>query len=204
VAFGTKDWNLAPFVDRPTDPSITVAKPLDNNTFQRESGVWDDDVCCSTVVDRPGKRMLWYAGKAGSDNVWRIGLAVSTDGGLHFSRVGTAPVMIEGAREDYDGRGVTMPGVIFDESRQLYRMWYTAVGLFDVTSIGYAVSVDGINWHKYPANPVVTAAGIGLESLGRSAVVEQQGRTLMWVDGVDPQRLGTEIFRLENNGEPAP
>ena len=113
-------------------------------------------------------------------------------------------MLSEGAREDYDGRGVTMPEVIFDESRQLYRMWYTAVALFDVTSIGYAVSVDGIEWHKYPANPVVTAAGVGLESLGRSAVLEEQGRTLLWVDGVDPHKLGSEILQLENNGQPAP
>jgi hypothetical protein len=204
VAFGTKDWNVAPFVDVPSDPSITVSKPLDNNTFARVTGSWDDDVCCAAVVDRPGKRMLWYAGKLSGDTVWRIGLAVSTDGGAHFTRVGTGPVLSEGAREDYDGRGVTMPEVLFDESRQLYRMWYTATALFSVTSIGYAVSVDGVNWHKFPGNPVVTASGAGLESLGRAAVVEQKGRTLMWLDGVAPEKIGTKIFELENNGQPAP
>ena len=204
VAFGTKDWNLAPFVDMPSEPSITVAKPLDNNTLSREVGSWDDDQCCSTVVDRPGKRMLWYAGKASGDSVWSIGLAVSTDGGAHFTRVGSAPVLQPGAREDHDGRGVSMPEVVFDESRQLFRMWYTATALFGVTSIGYAVSVDGVRWYKFPGNPVLTAAGIGLESLGRAAVVEQQGRTRMWLDGIDPQKIGTEIFELENRGVPAP
>ena len=52
VAFGAKDWNLAPFVDRPSEPIIDVAKPLDNNTLSRTSGLWDDDVCarrCSTA-----------------------------------------------------------------------------------------------------------------------------------------------------------
>jgi hypothetical protein len=83
-------------------------------------------------------------------------------------------------------------------------MWYTATALFGVTSIGYAVSTDGITWHKFPGNPVVTASGVGLESLGRTAVVEQQGRTLMWVDGVDPEKIGSEIFELENDGQPAP
>ncbi|HEX8950582.1 MAG TPA: hypothetical protein VF945_02000, partial [Polyangia bacterium] len=204
VSFGTKDWNFAPFVDVPSAPSITVAKPLDTNTLPRITGSWDDDLCCSTVVDRPGKRMLWYAGKVSGDSVWRIGLAVSTDGGAQFTRVGSAPVLSEGAREDYDGRGVGMPEVVFDESRQLYRMWYTATALFGVTSIGYAVSVDGIQWHKFPGNPVVTAAGVGLESLGRAAVIERQGRTLMWVDGVDPQKIGSQIFSLENDGRPAP
>ncbi len=203
VAFGAKDWNLAPFSDMTSDPSITVVKPLDNSTFPRIPGSWDDDVCCSTVIDHGGKRMLWYAGKLATDTVWRIGLAESTDD-KHFTRVGTSPVMIEGAREDYDGRGVSMPYVIFDESRQLFRMWYTATALFGVTSIGYAVSTDGVTWHKFPGNPVVTASGVGLESLGRSAVVEQQGRTLMWVDGVDPEKIGSEIFQLENDGQPAP
>jgi hypothetical protein len=203
VSFGSKDWNFAPFVDVPTDPSITVAKPLDDTTLVRTTGSWDEDVCCATVMDRPGKRMLWYAGKTAGDTVWHIGLAASTDGGVHFTRVGSAPVFSGGAREDYDGRGVSMPVVLYDESRQLYRMWYTATALFGVTSIGYAVSVDGIDWHKFPANPVITAGGVGLESLGRAAIIEQQGRTVMWIDGVDPEKRGSEIFQLQNEGQPA-
>jgi hypothetical protein len=203
VDFGTRDWNLAPFTDVPSQPSINVAKPLDNNIFPRITGSWDDDVCCSTIVDRGDKLMLWYAGKAATDTVWRIGLAESTDR-MHFARVGSSPVMTEGGREDYDGRGVSMPYVLYDDTRHLYRMWYTATALFGVTSIGYAVSTDGVTWHKFPGNPVVTASGVGLESLGRANVLDEEGRTLMWVDGVDPQKLGSEIYQLENDGTPAP
>ena len=94
---------------------------------------------------RNGRTFLWYAGRSVADSsTWRIGLALSSDG-VTYTKVAGNPVLVgDSTSEDYDGRGVSMPDVVYDESRQLYRMWYTATALFGVTSIGYAVSTDGV------------------------------------------------------------
>lgn len=202
-AFGTRDWQLAPFSDHPDESALTLPHPVVNALpVTKSAGSWDDDVCCSTVVDRPGRRLLWYSGRTSGDAVWRIGLAESDDGGAHFSRVGDGPVLTEGGRDAYDSRGASMPTVLWDETRQLYRMWYTATGPFGVTSIAYAVSTDGVTWHKLPGNPVVKATDVGLESIGRPAIIDDQGRTRMWVHGADPMQNGTRIYALENDGQP--
>ena len=62
------------------------------------------------------------------------------------------PVLDIGAPGEWDGCGVSYCSVIYNGTG--YEMWYTG---YDGSNarIGYATSVDGVNWEKYFGNPVV-------------------------------------------------
>jgi hypothetical protein len=110
-------------------------------------GAWDArSVCCASLLEHEGRLLLWYSARGGREDLWRIGLAVSADG-LHFEKQ-PGPVLSEGGPDEFDVQGVSQPEVVYDAPRKLYRMWYTAHGFLGVTSIGYAVSTDGVTWSK--------------------------------------------------------
>ena len=160
----------------------------------RAAGQWDDsDVCCATAVDRDGSiLLLWYAGNSKKDQTWRIGLATSSDG-LMFQKHAGNPVLREGGREEFDGRGAADPEVVWDTQRKLFRMWYSAEAFLGIGSIGYAVSTDGVRWHKFPSNPVLSRADLGVESLSSPAVLLEEGQLRMW-----PARQGARSARAPN------
>lgn len=54
---------------------------------------------------------------------------------------------------EWDSYKIQYPNVIFDDG--LYKMWYSGHN-GSYWSVGYALSLDGINWYKYPYNPVLT------------------------------------------------
>jgi uncharacterized repeat protein (TIGR01451 family) len=60
---------------------------------------------------------------------------------------------------DWDGNGVRYPMIIQDGG--VYKMWYTGYELNGPWRIGYATSLDGLNWTKYPANPVLDVGSPG-------------------------------------------
>jgi len=168
------------------------------------AGAWDShEVCCATAVKQDGVVKVWYAGRDASHAPWRIGLAES-DSGIDFAKYPNNPVLTEGAAGSYDDAGVAAPSVVYDSRRSLYRMWYEARGFLGVTSIGYAVSLDGIEWFKYPDNPVVSPENVGLVSVGAPEVLAEGGRTLMWLHGKATDTLGSRIYGLANTGEIVP
>jgi hypothetical protein len=169
-------------------------------------GDWDDAaICCAAAVARAGGVDLFYAGQHGADAnpTWRIGLATADAGGV-FTKHPASPVLREGALEDFDGRGVTEPAVIYDDGRALYRMWYGARAFLGITAIGYAVSPDGVVWTKYPGNPVVTQDALGLEAIGRPAVLADEADLHLWLHGLTPGSAQLAIFALDNQGVPSP
>lgn len=165
------------------------------------SGEWDSyEVCCATALKGDdGLVRLWYAGRDAPHAPWRIGLATSSDG-IEFQKHAENPVLGEGAAGSFDDAGVSAPTVSYDARRALYRVWYEARGFLGVASIGYAVSLDGVEWFKYPGNPVVSPEQIGLVSVGAPEVLAEGGRTLMWLHGEATDTLGTRIYGLANTG----
>ncbi len=164
---------------------------------------WDEAaVCCPSVVSRGDDTLLYYGGRADGETGWRIGLAISTDGGP-FVRV-PSPVLDVGEPGDFDDRSVSQPWVIRDEPSGLYRMWYTATGELGRTSIGYAVSVDGERWQKFPGGAVATPDDIGGITIGSPTVIDDGGRLRMWVDGLAPGAVAKTIYELENVGVEPP
>lgn len=162
------------------------------------SGAWDAGaLCCPSIVSRDGDRRLYYAGKAAGKRTWHIGLAISRAGGP-FERIGA--VLDPGRAGSFDEYGASQPSVIYDEARRMYRMWYRATGAFGATSIGYAVSPDGVIWHRDPSNPVLTPEQLGLANLGSPSVIDHAAGLRMWIDGLAPGEVGRRIYELENLG----
>jgi predicted GH43/DUF377 family glycosyl hydrolase len=163
-------------------------------------GSWDDgEVCCSSVLPDNGGLTMWFAGHSKSDGTWRIGVARSSDG-FHFTEDPANPVVREGANGDFDQNGVDDPEVLFDDARKLYRMWYTGNTVLGETALGYAVSTDGVRWHKFPGNPVLRPLDVGLQVVGSPAVLADEGELRMWLQGrADDPRL--HIYALSNRGK---
>ncbi|MBI4508924.1 MAG: hypothetical protein HY698_04770 [Deltaproteobacteria bacterium] len=173
---------------------------------------WDGGgTCCATAVvrkvegaDRQAieRTFVWYAGKGTKDDTWRIGLATSDDKGLTFAKSPRNPVFTEGLLDEFDGRGVTDPEVAWDERRGLYRMWYKAEPFLGKSSIGYAVSPDGVTWHRYSGNPVIDPEGAGLDHLGSPTVILHDGGFRLWVHGKAPSTNPQfRIYSFENTGK---
>lgn len=165
------------------------------------SGSWDDgEVCCASALPVGGGLTIWYAGHAAGDPTWRVGVARSTDGGLSFVEDPANPVVREGAQGEFDALGVNDPEVLFDATRGLYRMWYTGKTVLGDTSIGYAVSADGVRWHKSPGNPVLIPSDFGLEEVGSPAVLADEGELHLWLQGREPGVNRLRIYHLTNRG----
>ena len=62
------------------------------------------------------------------------------------------PVLNLGTDGTWDKGGASNPSVIFKDHE--YKIWYTG---FDGEHmrIGYATSIDGVNWTKYSPNPML-------------------------------------------------
>ncbi len=113
------------------------------------AGSWDDAFVFNPyVIFIDNSYHMWYAG--GDRNKVRIGYATSPDG-ITWSKHEDNPVMDTGPVGSWDGREVFEPSVYFDGSS--FHMWYAGWNGF-MLRIGYAMSVDGINWEKYNGNPV--------------------------------------------------
>jgi hypothetical protein len=179
------------FYETPTGPALQPGQP----------GSWDDaDICCASAITVGGQTLMWFAGLSQTPGaVWRIGLARAADG-YHFVEDPGNPVLTVGGGGDYDELGVTDPEVLWDEARGIYRMWYTATALLGRTSLGYAVSTDGVRWHKFPGNPVLVPDDFQLELVGSPAVLADEGELRMWLHGRAPADTKLRIYALTNRG----
>jgi len=115
--------------------SVDITVPVD------EASVWAN------------KYVMYYDGTTGGDE--SLGLAVSNDGiNWQGYNGGVAPVLAgtDGAG-DWD-IGYVSRATVMKEGDDLYHMWYSA-GVDRMNyGIGYASSVDGINWTRDASNPI--------------------------------------------------
>lgn len=75
---------------------------------------------------------------------------------VKFTRTEKNPVFTHGDSAAWD-EVIRERGFILNEDT-IYKMWYTGLRNNDsaVLQLGYATSKDGINWTRYPGNPVFT------------------------------------------------
>ncbi|MCK5560867.1 MAG: hypothetical protein KAJ51_09755, partial [Thermoplasmata archaeon] len=132
----------------PTDFYKYSSNPLVKNG---PAASWDDiSATRPSIVYNGTGYMMWYEGRPGSTK-WQIGLATSPDG-ITWTKYSGNPVLSLGSGGAWDSDYVGMPWVLFDG--ETYKMWYG--GEKGTTwKIGYATSIDGINWQKYSNNPIL-------------------------------------------------
>jgi predicted GH43/DUF377 family glycosyl hydrolase len=115
-------------------------------------GVWP-----GTVIIDGGTYRMWYTGvQEADDYTWTIGYAESEDG-LSWTR---HPAPVVEPEEGWNGWLVYAPKVVYDGST--FRMWYAGHSR-NWTSIGHAVSNDGIDWIPYWDNPVVYSSSDAID-----------------------------------------
>lgn len=134
----------------------------------RNSG-WEDDINRPALVVRDGTYHMWYSGQTAgrkfASETWTeayleassntlgtsaIGYARSTDG-VNWERQ-DAPVL--SPLPEWEQQSLMCPTVLFDETANLYKMWYSGGGWFEPNAIGHAISRDGVNWQRVADHPV--------------------------------------------------
>ena len=123
---------------------------------------------------------IWYDGIDFDENT-RIGLAESKDG-INWKKAPYEPVL-DGEPGAWDATGEHAPFVMKDGS--LYKMWYEGSD-GNVRQLGYATSHNGINWTKYPGNPVLQAGPESYDQFvaGHGTVLHEDGLYKLWYHAI--------------------
>jgi len=114
-------------------------------------GSWDDNhVNDPDVIKVGGTFYLYFTGQDGTYD--QIGLATSTNPEGPFVKHPDNPILprVPGTWEDMTAR----PSVMKEGST--WKMWYDGRDPDGSVKIGYATSSDGINWTRYPGNPILS------------------------------------------------
>ena len=163
-------------------PQIDWIEYSSNPIIQPGTG-WESGAVLTPAVIKHGDTLkMWYTGTTSLFNPSSIGYAWSLDG-ITWTRYGGNPVM-SGRSGEWDDQGISMPVVISDGDT--LRMWYGGGGLSpDEWDLGYAVSVDGINWTRFP-NPVLQRGSAGewnADVLATGGAMKEEGIYKMWFTG---------------------
>jgi hypothetical protein len=113
-------------------------------------GNWDtQNVQPCAILKENGVYKLYYTGFSDAYGTWSIGLATSVNG-INWEK---HPNPILQTSSSWDYQLVASAIVKFNNS---YYLYYTGRNM-PYYSVGVAVSSDGINFIKYPGNPILTS-----------------------------------------------
>ncbi|HKD33835.1 MAG TPA: hypothetical protein VKB73_10230 [Gaiellaceae bacterium] len=138
---------------------------------------------------------MWYAGTAESGGASALFLATSSNGTAWARANGGNPIL-QGTQGAFDDDGAYGADVVYDPANPQapFQMWYSGrAGVFG--GIGYATSLDGVTWTKYPSNsapaPVVTHGPPGSADSFAAAdptVLHDGSVWKMWYTGDDSSK----------------
>ena len=142
-------------------------------------GSYDAFSASSASVLRVGREWwLWYGGIAQVPYLAGICLATSSDG-VTFRKHEANPVLRFNPYIRGEALICAKPHVLYDSG--VFRMWYTTRGFSEDYRvgdyrIGYAESLDGIHWERYPKNPMLEPSDSGWDQkMVEYAEVMRQG-----------------------------
>jgi predicted GH43/DUF377 family glycosyl hydrolase len=115
------------------------------------------------VMFEEGRYRMWYTGHDGINCKSSIGYAESANG-VNWTRLPSNPILGP-QTNSWEGVGIEVSHV--EKIGDQYIMWYNRH--CPPEAVGVAVSPDGLNWTKYPSNPVFLGqqgSHLGLSSEG--------------------------------------
>jgi predicted GH43/DUF377 family glycosyl hydrolase len=129
--------------------TVHDATSADGVTWDEPSDVLVKDAYCPSVIKTGDGYQMWYTDV--TKFPWVIRYAESEDG-HDWSVAQEVNIKIDQSWEHYV---LVYPTVI--KVDDVYCLWYGSYSdqTRDYTAIGFAVSEDGITWHKHPQNPVL-------------------------------------------------
>ena len=144
---------------------------------------WDETAVGDPYVIRcRGTYYMYYLGQ-NRFGVQRLGVARSTDG-IHWQKSHTNPVLDTGPPGGFDERGLGEPAVFRAADRHL--MLYTGRDGDEKRRIGWASSVDGVDWKKLTTNPRLEGSQPWNDQVVCDpSVWNQAGEVLVWFGGGD-------------------
>ena len=147
-------------------------------------GAFDDSGISMGCLTRVGSEIrLYYVGwNLGVTVPWRnsIGVAISNNGGLSFTKLGRAPIM---DRHNVDPYSLSYPWLLGEEGR--WKMWYGSNLTWgrDEASmnhvIKFASSHDGIHWTR-PGTVCIDLIPPGEFAISRPTVLQDGEVLRMW------------------------
>ena len=108
-----------------------------------------------SIVKVGDQYYMYYSGLM-NWNPLEVGLAISDDG-IHWTKSSQNPIM-KRSWQDWSSFRVVVTSVIYEDG--MFKAWYLGnnQNLYATHRLGYATSVDGINWIPYENNPLFTDA----------------------------------------------
>ena len=104
---------------------------------------WEKVINRASILYNDGKFLMWYTGQSGGkSSIW---YAESNDG-INFKKNDKNPILVPDL--DFEWESIMNPDVIYDDSSNLYKMYYAAGEQYEPDCIGYAESNDGIHREK--------------------------------------------------------
>lgn len=161
-------WNGKVFyfyqgVDRQGTTNIGLATSDDGHTFTKlpqpvlrpgPMHTWDSaDVGDPYVIAKGGILYLYYLGQ-NEKLVQRFGVARSEDG-IHWEKLLSNPILDVGAAGAFDENGLGEPSVA--HVPPYFYLIYTGRDARENRNIGYAISMDGVNWKKMSMHGLLSA-----------------------------------------------
>jgi len=145
-------------------------------------GSWDDeDVGDLTVIHDGSEYHMWYIGVSTNTNKFHMGHATSPDGS-NWTKDSLNPVLLSDLIWE-KGRGFECLMIVYDGT--VFHLWYHGGGLFN-WKVGYARSLDGVNWIKEPDNPIFkgTPGTWDAKSIVGTAIIDSAHiKFKMWYGG---------------------
>ncbi len=181
--YGDSGWVFVSAIGLATSPDGIVWTKYGSNPVIQKSdsildwdGLWIESPAVLYDADADTYRM-WYTGVAWDtlmpyDQHIQIGYAVSGDGINWVKDTVNNPVFKTGVPGSWDDAWVAVPAV--RKIGSMYEMWYCGVSLadwqadsaLDTARVGYAISDNGIDWARYPINPVLSNFDLPQDSSG--------------------------------------
>ena len=155
-------------IKRSTDGIHWTPEPANPVFYMGPYGDWDEFVVGDHALIKDGDRFkMWHVGINHGQHGYRneFGYAESKDG-IHWRKCRLNPVLTQGEPGTWDGGWIYAAGVVKIDDQQLgshvyagksggsYHLFYTGQPsnneiICAVKRVGYAFSLDGINWVKW-------------------------------------------------------
>jgi predicted GH43/DUF377 family glycosyl hydrolase len=197
-------WNLGVTVPWRNTVGLAVAESLDGSFIKHSRAPLldrsDEDpfsISYPAILVEEGVWRMWY----GSNLRWGcqpkdmdhvIKYAESKDG-IHWQRRGQVAVPLQGEGE----YALSKPFVL--KEKGTYKMWYSHRG--QSYRLGYAESVDGLNWERMDDKVGITVSGSGWDSemMEYAWVFDAQGERYMFYNGNGYGKTGFGLAVLEKS-----